>query len=260
MISLLMILLVGLVPWFTGGSEPLADAAGMKKGFFVFSYPARDGVEGNEYCVRFGFGDRGESRVYFRGSYIHDDEYWAGDVVARCRVRQGRVVEIEYTVLNPSSDRPKADRDLGAVSGSQATTFFLQLVRGEDDDLAEAAIMGAAVAGGADIIRPFIKLARDSQRPDTVREQALFWLAILAGQKAIEPIQGLIADEDEDLDLRRHAVFALSQLDEETAFPLLMEVARNHPNPEIQRSAFLWIAEFDRPEVVNLFEEILVDR
>ncbi len=73
-------------------------------------------------------------------------------------------------------------------------------------------------------------------------------------------MQAVIDDEAEEIELREHAVFALAQLDETKAFPLLMDIARNHPHPAIKRSAFLWIAEFDRPEVVNLFEEILVQQ
>ena len=261
MVSLLLILMVSLFPFLATGTDTLVEASGLREGTLVFSYPAREGVEGNGHSLRIRLGHPDSGPMYFRGNYCQEDRFGTGEVAARCGVRRGRIVELDFTVLDESGDRPAADRDLGSLPAAQAAAFFLDLARGRpNEDLAADAVLGAAMARDAEIIGPFLEMARDRNWRSEPREQALFWLAILAGQKAVEPIGDLIADPDEDLELRRHAVFALSQLEEEVAFPLLMEVARHHPNPEIQRSAFLWIAEYDRPEVANLFEEILVGR
>jgi HEAT repeat protein len=259
MANLLIILLVGLTQLLAAASNPLRTGPDIDDGTFLFSYPARPGVEGNDQCVRFKFGGRGDSATYFRGHHMHDEEYGPGDISTLCRVRRGQVVGLDFAVLRDPDDRPRADLDLGSISSSQAATFFLELAAGDDADVAEEAIMGAALTRDSFVIEPFLRLIRDDDCVAEAREQALFWLGVLAGEKAVEPIRGLIADEDEELELRRHAVFALSQLKEDVAFPLMMDLARNHPNAAIRQSAVIWIAEFDRPEVVNLLEEILVE-
>lgn len=126
------------------------------------------------------------------------------------------------------------------------------------EDAAEDAVFGAGIAADDLAVPRLFDLARDRRANPGVRQEGLFWLAILAGDRAADTLRSAIDDEGEDLELREHAVFALTQLDEDRAFPLLMEIARAHPDPDVRNSSFLWLARYDRPEVVNLFEEILV--
>ena len=260
MICLLMMLLASLTSILSGGESALADAFELEKGTLQFTYASRSGVEGTADCLRVRFPGAADRQIYLRGRYDEDDEYAPGPVTVRCRLRRGEVGKLEFCVLPEDEKRPRADRDLGDVPVADAVAFFLRLAGESDEDVAEDAVLGAAIAREAEVVDPFLRLVREHRASDGAREQALFWLAVLAGEKAVEPIRGLIDDDAENTELRCHAVFALAQLEQEKAFPLLMEIAREHEHPEIQRSAFIWLADFDRPEVVDLFENILVTR
>jgi hypothetical protein len=252
--------------WILAAASAAAAAPGdlaerirdLETGTLAFSYPARDGVEGNADCfvIHRNESDDG-GHVYTSGRWS-DDETWPGDVHALLKVRRGRVRDIDFSVLRDGADRPGADLDLGEVEAEAAASWLLDLAKRQDGDAAEEALLGVVAARDVSPGAELASLARDRSRPSDLREAALFWMAVLAGDAAIATAQDLIDDEDEDLELRAHAVFALSQLDDDRAFPLLLDVARNHPHRELRRSAYIWLAQYDRPEVVNLFEDILV--
>jgi HEAT repeat protein len=52
-------------------------------------------------------------------------------------------------------------------------------------------------------------------------------------------------------------VFALSQRDEPERIDHLLRVARTHPNPEVVRSAFFWLAESADERAIDFFEDVL---
>ncbi len=240
------------------GADPADSIRELGDGTLGFSYPAREGVRGNADRIQFSLNGSDNEHCYVKGQWDDEAEIWPGDIHAELRVRDGRVRDIEFTVLNEDGERPRVDRDLAGIDADVASAFFFDLAATAGEQVADHAVLGAVMARG---VRPGPGLAaivRDRERPGEVRESALFWMAVLAGEEAVGTAMGLIDDQDEDLELREHAVFALTQLDEDRAFPLLMNVARDHPCNEIRRSAYFWLAEYDRPEVVNLFEEILV--
>lgn len=238
-------------------ADPADAVRDLDDGRLLLTYPSREGVVGSPHhlSLRVGPGER----AFIRGCYDPRGEAAPGDVAALVRVRGGRVRAVELGVLRPGDPRPRADRDLGPVPAADAHRFFLDVARTALDDAAEDALFAAVVARDADCAPALAAYVRERRHPLDARESALFWLAVLAGEKALAEARILIDDPDEDLELRTHAVFALSQMDDERAFPLLMDVARRHPDPELRRSAYIWLAEYDRPEVVALFEEILLE-
>ena len=70
----------------------------------------------------------------------------------------------------------------------------------------------------------------------------------------------LVADDSENIELREHAVFALSQRHDERSMAALMRIARSHRHPEIRQAALFWLAQEDEPEVLDFFEEILLQQ
>lgn len=257
MMNLWLILVALIAPLLGAMADPLSRTADLRDGTVLFSYPGCEGLTGNAETIRLERGghDRG---VFVHGLYSRNDEFHAGDVLATCVVRRGRVREIDFGVWRPGEERPGADRDLGRLEAEQAVELLFSVVAHCAPDAAEDAVFGAAIAADDLALPHLFELARDRRAHPEVRQEGLFWLAILAGNQALEPLQSVIDDADEDLELREHAVFALTQLEEERAFPLLLQIARLHPDPQVRSSSYPWLARYDRPEVLNLFEEILV--
>lgn len=258
MMNLWLILVALIVPLMGATADPLARQADLRDGTIIFSYPGPEGMTGNADSIRLVQDPQGRSRTYFRGILDDRDQYHEGDVLATLEVRRGRVREIGFGVWGPASPRPSADRDLGRLEPAAAVDLLFGVIETGEQEAAQDAVFGAAIVPDDRALPRLFGLARDREAAGEVREQGLFWLAILAGHEAAGTLQAVIDAEDEDLELREHAVFALTQLGEERAFPLLMQIARSHPNADVRSSSFLWLARYDRPEVVNLFEEILV--
>jgi hypothetical protein len=56
-------------------------------------------------------------------------------------------------------------------------------------------------------------------------------------------------------------VFALSQTDTPEARERLLQVARDHGNPEVRAQAMFWLTQMDEdPRVIDLFAEVLEGR
>jgi len=260
--TILIIVILATAAAAAAAADPGKEIRDLEDGRLGFRYPARDGVEGNDdhFRIRLVNGDRGNDSIYARGLWCDDDDLWTGDVHALLKVRDGRIRDIEFTVLRDGDAGPRVDRDLGGISAAGAAAFFLDVARTADADVAEDAVMGAVVAQGVRPAHELAAIVRERSLATDVRESALFWMAVLAAKEAMSTARNLIDDEDEDMDLRSSALFALTQLEEDRAFPLLLDVARKHPNHELRAEAFIWLAEYDRPEVVNLFEDILVSK
>ncbi|HEX9614791.1 MAG TPA: HEAT repeat domain-containing protein, partial [Bacteroidota bacterium] len=60
--------------------------------------------------------------------------------------------------------------------------------------------------------------------------------------------------DEEDEDVQKHAVFALTQLPENEGVPLIIKIARTHPNPRVRKQAVFWLGECDDPRA---FETII---
>ncbi len=60
------------------------------------------------------------------------------------------------------------------------------------------------------------------------------------------------------MELREQAVFALSQMEHVDTLPVLFKVARNEREPQLQQAALMALAEYDTPEVIALYEELLL--
>ena len=54
------------------------------------------------------------------------------------------------------------------------------------------------------------------------------------------------------------AIFALSQLDDDAGVPILIDIVREDPDPNLKKKAIFWLGQSGDPRAVALFEELLV--
>jgi hypothetical protein len=253
-----MFLLCCLIPAMAQGIDLKSEVSKLSNGSLALSYASRDGVHGNADHLSLRTGQNRNISSYHNGCYDDDQDSGPGDILAVLEVRKGQVRSIELSVLSPGTHRAEADRDVGNVPSVQAAAFFLEIAEADQHNLADDILVAIVMARDVQPAQDLVRLARNRGLSSDLRESALFWMALLAGDKVAGDVRDIIDDSSEDIELRTHAIFALTQFQDDRAFPMLMDVARTHAHPEIKSNAYFWLAQYDRPEVVNLFEEILV--
>ncbi|HXV85130.1 MAG TPA: HEAT repeat domain-containing protein [Gemmatimonadales bacterium] len=211
------------------------------------SFPAKPGVCGN-----------GKNISTSRTS--RDWESWceAGPVRVVLTVQQRQVVEVDTYVGGRWRAGGTEVRDLGEVSPARAAEYFLSLVAAAPGPVAKAAVLPAVLADSLEVWPGLLRIARDDTRPREVRKAAVFWV----GQAAEEAAEGLaqMVAQGGDTEVREHAVFALSQLPRHQGVPMLLEIARTHPEARVRKKAIFWLGQSDDPRALALFEELLVRR
>ena len=246
------------------GQRLAARVAAAPDGTVRMSFAARPAVCGNgRNVIAFDCsgGRCGRHTIMFDGHYEGDEvEYDCepGPVRVSLTVRQGVVQSLRtYVGGRWVTTTGLRVTDLGTVSSRDATDFLLELARGPDGRVGEEAILPATLADSATVWPVLLKLARDDRVSRRARRQAVFWLGQAAGDAATRGLADLVDDGGVDREVKEQAVFALSQQRGDAAVPLLIRIARTHPDREVRRKALFWLGQSDDPRALALFEELL---
>ena len=148
-------------------------------------------------------------------------------------------------------------RDLGYVAGQAAAEFLLDAARASGSRAGRDLILAAAIAGDAEIWPRLLTMARDRALPTRTRRTAIHWLGRRAAREAVDELGGIVRDRTEDDEIREAAVFAISQLPDDRAVPMLIDIVRTMDDARVVNRALFWLADLEDPRVVALFEEIL---
>jgi len=251
---LLVPLMITLMAGTVAAGDPDDLLTGRSDGTYRLQYQVREGVYGDgssRIITITGDGDRSD---------WWDDDLTNGPARLEVRLKNGEVRDVDLRIGGAWSTTRAGETDLGDVDPQVVADWMLDVATSARESVAEDAIFAAVVARDVVTWPSLLKIAKDRDRPDEIRQDALFWVARDAADEALGPLSEIVGSDDESADLREHAVFVLSQLPAEKALPLLLDLARGHKHAEVQRAAFIWLAEFDDPAVLNLFEEILVSR
>ena len=229
----------------------------------AFGFPARPGVcgAGDAILIREPDGTSTFMTGHMSGG---DWRRWrdgdvpceTGDVVVSARAAGGTLEDVRVAVGEP----PAAGEDgtvLGLVSGQDAVDFLLDAARRARVRDADRLILAAALAADAERWPALLRLAKDRSLARETRKDALHWLGREAAAQVGGEIGGIVRDRTEEDEVREAAVFALSQLPDEQAVTLLIEVVRTVPDARIRGRALFWLAETEDPRAIALFEEIL---
>lgn len=95
----------------------------------------------------------------------------------------------------------------------------------------------------------------DSNRE--LRKQAIHWIGERAGERSLELLRDTVNSSNADTEVQMQAVHAISERPAEEAVPLLIKIAKTHPNAEIRRQAMHWLGESGDPRAVEFFKEVL---
>lgn len=239
-----------LLPGGAAGQQGALDGATRTDGWKAFEVATRDDVLVCDWGI-----NRGDRSWRWRNR--RRDQYCVeGSVEVVLRVRGGRVVEVEHRPPG-SLKGPEADVDLGRVGTGEAAGFLLDLVPESGEEVGEDALGMAALIDSVTIWPDLERFATDRSLDEDIRESALFWLGQEAAEEATRTLTQVLDMPDESVDIKEAAVFALSQRPADVAIPLLLDVARTAPHPEVRESAFFWLSQYDDPRVLRFFREVL---
>lgn len=241
-----------------------ARIAAARDGTVRMSFAARPGLCGNGrnvIALECAGGKCGRHTIMFDGNYEGDEvEYDCepGPVRVSLTVRGGDVHALRtYVGGRWVTNIAAGVTDLGTVPAREVTEFLLELARGADARVGEAAILPATFADSVSVWPALLKLARDEGVPQRTRRQAVFWLGQTAGDVATRGLTELVDDRDVDREVKEQAVFALSQQPHDAGVPALIRIARTHREPGVRRKAIFWLGQSGDPRALALFEELL---
>jgi hypothetical protein len=217
----------------------------------------RDGQVRMSFTARRGVCGNGRSISTHRST--DDWEAWCepGPVRVAIDVRNREIVDIDTYVGGRWRTRDNVT-DLGMVAAPEAANYLLTLARSLTGDPGKEAVLPATLADSAVVWPALLEISKDRNRPREIRKNAVFWLGQAAGEAATEGLSEIVYDASGDGEVRESAIFALSQLSDDAGVPILIDIVRTHPDPNLKKKAIFWLGQSDDPRVVALFEELLV--
>ena len=256
----LALALAGAATSATGQELAPGDAGSVRVAF-----PARPGVCGTGDAILIREPDG--STTYLSGHASHqtwrrwreeDPPCRVGDVVVTAvRRPAGGWTDVALSIDDAAALPPGPDQDLGYADGQAAADVLLGEVRRAAVPSARSLLVAASLARDAVIWSALAELARDRSLAPEVRKSALHWLGRRAAREAASELGSVVRDPTEADEIREAAVFGLSQLPADRAVPLLIEVVRTLDDARVRSRALFWLAGFDDPRAVDLFESIL---
>ncbi len=93
---------------------------------------------------------------------------------------------------------------------------------------------------------------------EEVQQAALQALMQMNTDRALPILEKVLARRDEcSVPLRKQAIFVLSQHDPETTESIIIDVARNDPEPEVQEAAIFWLSQVGSDTALEALTDIL---
>lgn len=153
--------------------------------------------------------------------------------------------------------RSKAAFWLGSTRGAEGVEVLRRMLANDSSpNVREQVVFALSVSKEPAALAALINEAKNDRTPH-VRSRALFWLAQKAANKEAQEVIRNATLNDPDRSVKEQAVFALKQLPANQGIPLLIDVAKNNPDPAIRKKAMFWLGESNDPRALDFFTQIL---
>lgn len=182
-------------------------------------------------------------------------------VFALSEAPEGRGLEALQEVAKTSEDhetRKEAVFWLGQKARTEQIISFLETIVLEDSEseVRERAILGLSEAPEGRGLEALKRIAKNSSNV-TTRKRAIFWLT----QKAktaedLKPIETVIF-ENSDPDVRQDALNSLAQTSNDLGIPILIRVAKTHPDMSMRKKAIFWLGQSKDPNAQQAILDIV---
>jgi HEAT repeat protein len=102
-----------------------------------------------------------------------------------------------------------------------------------------------------------IKVATQPDADAETRRLAVARLGEIAGEQALGALKDTVSRADADTQLQMQAVVAIGRRPAAESVPLLINIARTHPKPEVRRQAFIILGRTGDPAAVEFLKSVL---
>jgi HEAT repeat protein len=169
---------------------------------------------------------------------------------------QSRLLEIARTDTNPELRR-SAIRVL-SERGEAAIDDLIKLYDSERiPDVRKAALQSLSEIKNNRVEDKLFEVAKTDESMD-LRRQAIRVLGERVSQRSLDFLSTTAQSSDGNAEVQVQAVRAISQRRSEESVPILIKIARSHPNPLVRKQAIRSLGESGDPRAVEFFREVLL--
>jgi HEAT repeat protein len=103
----------------------------------------------------------------------------------------------------------------------------------------------------------FVIKAATQETDNELRKQAVARLGEMAGEQALGTLRETATATDADTEIQKQALAAIARRPAPESVPLLINVARTHPKPEVRKQAFILLGRTNDPAAVEFLRSFL---
>jgi len=171
---------------------------------------------------------------------------------------QARLLEVARTDPNPDLRR-QAIRVL-AERGEAAVDDLLRLYDSEQmPDVRRSVLQSLAEIKSTRVEDKLFEVARGNDAVE-LRRQAIRSLGERVSKRSLEFLSATAQSPDANAEVQIQAVRAISERHAEESVPLLIKIARTHPNQLVRKQAIRSLGETGDPRAIEFFREVLSNK
>ena len=153
--------------------------------------------------------------------------------------------------------RQRAIHWLGEREGDSPVDELMKIFQGEPSrEVREQIIHALSEMKSKRAEEKLFEIARSADNEE-LRQAAIHRLGELVSERSFQMLGETVNSTGEKTEVQLEAVRAISERPTEQAVPLLIKVARTHPNAEVRKEAIRRLGESGDPRAVEFFREIL---
>ena len=168
---------------------------------------------------------------------------------------QARLLEVARSDANAEL-RKQAVRVLGE-RGEAAVDDLLKLFDTEQvPDVRRAALQSLSEIKSPRVEDKLFEIARSNDTVD-IKKHAIRMLGERVSKRSFEFLSATAQSNDANAEVQVQAVRAISERRSEESVPLLIKIARSHPNQAVRKQAIRSLGETGDPRAIEFFREVL---
>ncbi|HLL74485.1 MAG TPA: HEAT repeat domain-containing protein [Pyrinomonadaceae bacterium] len=170
---------------------------------------------------------------------------------------EAKLFEIARDASQPAELRKHAIHRLG---DRKTETVVAELIRLYDTDrtrdVRRQILHALAESKSERAENKLFEIARSADDPD-MRRKAIHHIGERVGRRSLELLRETVESSSADAQVQMQAVHAISERPAEEAVPLLIKIAKTHPNQQVRRAAVHQLGESGDPRALEFFREVL---